>query len=521
MGQVALGAVKGLTFGGLGVWFLLDDLIIFASCLKCRDSMHTLGLYAQFDNNDRGAAFGLAAVFIFIYAYSLWVLTTMKPYGPDGMFPKLWQTQKADLTPSQKKLGQVMEGKIVTAIVIMLIILDLCSTVVNSICEDTGDLINPKYNSEKECWGDATHVFCVIVLFVFLLEQFLHIVAFGQAYFSKKECVLDLFMVCVSLLFETVLDDLATGISLLIVFRLWKIVAFVHDMGFAEEESHNLGSQRRVVKLPSPTSPFGKLSSHPDLSSSPDRSAWRQTLGKVLEGPVVSGIVVVLILVDLVSTIVNHVCEHTDWVNPKYDEQKESWATSTHILCVTILLIFLLEQVLHLISFGAKFFSKIWFVLDLVVVIISLLCETVLEGLVSGWAPLLIILRLWKVFAFIFDMLLLSKDATGIKLVRRDQNLGRNNANNVYNKGVTELKDKERGQNLGRSIYNKKETENLHNKGGTEWIDDTNIDQEILIGKGSSENNLHNSPKVNKQQGSPEVNKQQGGSSSSQSRICP
>ena len=66
----------------------------------------------------------------------------------------------------------------------------------------------------------------------------------------------------------------------------------------------------------------------------------------------VTAVVIVLILVDLISTFVNDTCENTDWVNPAYDERKEKVAAMTHNICVTVLFIFLFEQILHLIAFG-------------------------------------------------------------------------------------------------------------------------------------------------------------------------
>merc|ERR1712203_917119 len=114
-----------------------------------------------------------------------------------------------------------------------------------------------------------------------------------------------------------------------------------------------------------------------------------------MESPHVSAVVIILIFVDLGCTFVNDMCENTNLINPVYDKQKESIAALTHRACVTVLCVFLVEQLLHLVAFGAQFFTKIWFVMDLVVVCVSLTCETVLEDASKGWVALLIVLRLW------------------------------------------------------------------------------------------------------------------------------
>merc|ERR1719326_302723 len=125
-----------------------------------------------------------------------------------------------------------------------------------------------------------------------------------------------------------------------------------------------------------------------------------------MESPWVSGMVIFLICVDLTCTVINTFLEETDLLNPKYEEGGEATATVTHNICVAVLVIFLVEQLLHVVIFGAEFFKHPWYVLDLFVVCISLICETTLEGLADDVIPVLILLRLWKVAAFIFDVAL-------------------------------------------------------------------------------------------------------------------
>jgi len=137
-----------------------------------------------------------------------------------------------------------------------------------------------------------------------------------------------------------------------------------------------------------------------------------EQLGEVMEGPTVSGVVIILIIVDLVCTGINDTLENTDLLNPAHKEQGEYTANLTHNICVSVLCIFLLEQCLHLLAFGREFFSHFWMVSDLIVVSVSLVCETVFEGKEEDWLSMLILLRMWKLVAFIFDMLLLEQERT-------------------------------------------------------------------------------------------------------------
>mmetsp|Transcript_42980 Transcript_42980/g.68741 ORF Transcript_42980/g.68741 Transcript_42980/m.68741 type:complete len:179 (+) Transcript_42980:65-601(+) len=141
-----------------------------------------------------------------------------------------------------------------------------------------------------------------------------------------------------------------------------------------------------------------------------EKEDWRKRLGERMESPYVSAIVVILIVVDLVCTVINLICEDTDLINPKYDEQKEYAAKLTHNICVTVLSIFLVEQLLHLFAFRMEFFKHHWYVMDLIVVSVSLICETTLEGIAEDIIALTIVIRLWKLVAFIFDLLLAHKE---------------------------------------------------------------------------------------------------------------
>ena len=120
-----------------------------------------------------------------------------------------------------------------------------------------------------------------------------------------------------------------------------------------------------------------------------------------------TGCVVILIFIDLLATIVNNLIEHTDLLNPKYHHEGHLAGHLSHIIGVSVLSIFLVEQFLRMLAFGWSFFSHGWYVCDLVVVSGSLVMETVLEGSAIGdLAAVAMLSRLWMLVAFCFDICL-------------------------------------------------------------------------------------------------------------------
>mmetsp|Transcript_103609 Transcript_103609/g.269895 ORF Transcript_103609/g.269895 Transcript_103609/m.269895 type:complete len:190 (+) Transcript_103609:46-615(+) len=149
-----------------------------------------------------------------------------------------------------------------------------------------------------------------------------------------------------------------------------------------------------------------KLSDHQE-------SGWRKTLGQAVEGTVVDMSVCFLLFVDLVCTFIDEIIRNTDLLNPKYEDQGEKAAKWCEHISLVVLVLFMLELTLSLVAFGKRFFNHIWYVLDLGVVLISLICEIVSRfddangvELVAG---IIILLRAWKAVAFGFDILKLRR----------------------------------------------------------------------------------------------------------------
>lgn len=66
VGQTVIGIVKGLTLGGVGVWFIIDWLVITINCFMCSSSLTMLGFQAQFQESGIAPSFYLALFIILI-----------------------------------------------------------------------------------------------------------------------------------------------------------------------------------------------------------------------------------------------------------------------------------------------------------------------------------------------------------------------------------------------------------------------------------------------------------------------
>lgn len=117
------------------------------------------------------------------------------------------------------KLGHVLEGKLVAIFVIVCTLIFVICTIIETLAEYT-DILE---ESDGEKW---VHSVSIAILFIFLLEQLLLILAFGKAFFTNMWYVTDFVVVCVSFVCEIVLADVA-WLSLLMLVRLWKLGALI------------------------------------------------------------------------------------------------------------------------------------------------------------------------------------------------------------------------------------------------------------------------------------------------------
>lgn len=139
---------------------------------------------------------------------------------------------------------------------------------------------------------------------------------------------------------------------------------------------------------------------------------WHKNLGVGLESALWSLIVCFLIVLDVVCAVLSDTLEDTDILNPKYEAVGEEVLLHTRRASLAVLGIFMIEQGLSIVAFGRLFFTHIWKVLDLGVVTLSLLFEIIgtedelrrRSRHVAMWFRLL---RMWKPFSMVFELVLL------------------------------------------------------------------------------------------------------------------
>mmetsp|Transcript_5558 Transcript_5558/g.9893 ORF Transcript_5558/g.9893 Transcript_5558/m.9893 type:complete len:461 (+) Transcript_5558:88-1470(+) len=151
-----------------------------------------------------------------------------------------------NLTGWRRRLGRIIENPVVNFTVLFCILIDLVCVTIHDLLHAT-DLLNPKYNDFKERMIHNTHTISIYLLIAFLVEQLLHIFVFGKMYFYHFWYVCDLVTVYVSLIGETVLNEMFGDIvSFLIVMRLWKVTNVVFDIFLASHETSEL--HEKVLK---------------------------------------------------------------------------------------------------------------------------------------------------------------------------------------------------------------------------------------------------------------------------------
>jgi len=77
MGQVAIGIIKGITLGGLGIWAFIDYIVIFINMLKMNESINCFGFSGEFRPDDIEPAFEISVVLV-IFSVFLVVLEQTK-----------------------------------------------------------------------------------------------------------------------------------------------------------------------------------------------------------------------------------------------------------------------------------------------------------------------------------------------------------------------------------------------------------------------------------------------------------
>eukprot|EP00928_Gymnodinium_smaydae_P046420 TRINITY_DN30921_c0_g1_i1.p1 TRINITY_DN30921_c0_g1~~TRINITY_DN30921_c0_g1_i1.p1 ORF type:complete len:517 (+),score=99.29 TRINITY_DN30921_c0_g1_i1:164-1552(+) len=135
-------------------------------------------------------------------------------------------------------------------------------------------------------------------------------------------------------------------------------------------------------------------------------SSWRFRLGHFLERRGVLLLTLVLVAADVLCTVILWLVEGTPLLNPALPLEKVAeFARNVGRGSLSLIVV---EQAFQLLSFGRTLFRKPWMVLDLIVVAYKVASE-VAEVYGSTGAHLHVgrmamVLRLWKSFAFLFDV---------------------------------------------------------------------------------------------------------------------
>jgi voltage-gated hydrogen channel 1 len=116
-----------------------------------------------------------------------------------------------------------------------------------------------------------------------------------------------------------------------------------------------------------------------------------------LESMTMHYIIIALVLIDLVVTMLDLVLADIYKCEEDPPEAYERTENALIIISLTILGLFILEQLVKLVIFGIKYFFVFWHLFDAFIIITAFVLEITLTGSAEIVAPLLVILRMWRI----------------------------------------------------------------------------------------------------------------------------
>ncbi len=130
---------------------------------------------------------------------------------------------------------------------------------------------------------------------------------------------------------------------------------------------------------------------------------FQRLLADVLEGHQAQVIVIFLLLVDVVITGIEIIVEqHSS--SGHHSHALHVFHKVLFYMTVSILSIFVIEITLKIVAFGWRFFTKLLFVFDLIVVVTSLVLEIIFGIRESVVVGMLLMLRLWRVIRVAYTL---------------------------------------------------------------------------------------------------------------------
>lgn len=150
-------------------------------------------------------------------------------HGPDDQ-PRHFKYLPTYFEPRRQKVAQALESKAAHITIIVLVILDLCvvltELILSSFYPGCPDEERPDAVETAE---EAFSWTSIAILSIFTIEILLKLFVFGVSYFKNWLHFLDAAIIITSLILECVLRGIAQEtVSLLIIFRLWRLVRVMH-----------------------------------------------------------------------------------------------------------------------------------------------------------------------------------------------------------------------------------------------------------------------------------------------------
>ena len=184
--------------------------------------------------------------------------------------------------------------------------------------------------------------------------------------------------------------------------------------GLAEEELYTLtsgGGDLRDLKTAHPLSRI--IPDHSDVIA---KSTWRVRLGHALESHRCHMIIMALVVLDLIAVfgevMLTNVCgierdkaaaRLADESNAEAldslerEERIHAWEGGLHRFSIAIVIALLVYVLGLMVAFGAKFFFKVWYILDAVVLSVTLILEFSLSNDSSGFLPVILSWRVLRI----------------------------------------------------------------------------------------------------------------------------
>eukprot|EP01120_Amphizonella_sp_Union-15-10_P013083 TRINITY_DN6013_c0_g1_i1.p1 TRINITY_DN6013_c0_g1~~TRINITY_DN6013_c0_g1_i1.p1 ORF type:complete len:221 (-),score=27.64 TRINITY_DN6013_c0_g1_i1:75-737(-) len=152
--------------------------------------------------------------------------------------------QPSLFSSTRRNIAELIESHKVQIGLLVLLLFDVAIVIAELILESTHQCVAipgefEKYRIEYPAhWMDylseVFHILSIAILCVFALELLLLLFALGFAFFRKLLYVLDIIVVSVSLVIDILLSDALS--SLIILFRLWRLLRIVHGIYASIEE---------------------------------------------------------------------------------------------------------------------------------------------------------------------------------------------------------------------------------------------------------------------------------------------